>query len=338
MKKKLKLIFFGTGTFAVPLIEVLLHSPYIPSLIVTQPDKPQKRSADPLPNPIKKILQHSSFPRSAIVQPPDIKQNAIFNTLNHSKPDLGIVAAYGQILPKHILDLFPYGCLNIHASLLPLYRGPSPITSAILQGEQDTGITIMLMDEHMDTGPIVCQEKLPITPIDTTPTLEKKLSHLSARILLEIIPQWLEKKITPKPQQHAHATYTQLLTKQDGKLDWTKPASYLERHVRAMYPWPGSWTIWKEKNKKLTIQQASVYTNQKQHSVSNKKNKQPANNLLLTTNPNLGTILVLPENKIGIQTSKDILVVEKLQLEGKNVLDSCEFVRGQPNFIGGHCI
>jgi len=232
-----KIIFIGASEFAVPALEKLIKNNYTLLAVVTALDKPVGRKQEITPPPVKKAALKYKPP---ILQPEKISN--IKSEISNLKPDLIIVAAYGQIIPKNILEIPKFGCLNLHPSLLPKYRGPSPIQTAILNGEQETGITIMKMDEKIDHGPIIAQKKIILSGKENYQTLEKKLSQLTANFLIEILPQYLQNKIKPQEQKHGQATYTKILSRDDGKIDWNKSAPEIERMVRAFYPWPGVWT------------------------------------------------------------------------------------------------
>ena len=232
-----KIIFIGTSEFAVPALEKLIKNNYTLLAVVTALDKPVGRKQEITPPPVKKAALKYKLP---ILQPERISN--IKSEISNLKPDLIIVAAYGQIIPKNILEIPKLGCLNLHPSLLPKYRGPSPIQTAIFNGEQETGITIMKMDEKIDHGPIIAQKKIILSDRENYQTLEKKLSQLAANFLIEILPQYLQNKIKPQKQEHGQATYTKILSRDDGKIDWNKSAPEIERMVRAFHPWPGTWT------------------------------------------------------------------------------------------------
>lgn len=184
-----------------------------------------------------------------------------FKEIEKLKPDLVIVASYGKIIPKEILEIPKYGCLGVHPSLLPKYRGPSPIQTTILNGDKETGVTIFLMDEEMDQGKIISNSKFLISKKFTYPKLSQKLAELGAKLLVETIPKWVKGEIKTKPQDESKAFYTKILKREDGKIDWSKPAQEIERQIRAFYPWPGSFTFWK--NKRIKILEAEVSKNNK---------------------------------------------------------------------------
>ena len=266
---KLKIVFFGTSAFAVPALEALVASGMSPVAVVTAPDKPAGRGRKMTASPVKAFLtSHVSTPSvdNLILQPEKL-DISFFETIAELKPDFGVVASYGKILPRALLDLFPRGILNIHPSLLPLYRGSSPIQTTILNGDTKTGVTIMLMDEKMDHGPILAQKELtsPPNPLSfvsrggkkTYQELHDELAKLGANLLVETLPKYLDGKITPIPQDDAKATYTKMIKKEDGLIDWSRDAEYIERMVRAYNPWPSAYA--KLKNGKiLKIKKAEV--------------------------------------------------------------------------------
>lgn len=236
----------GTPEFGAIILDKLIKGSFKPVLVVTAPDKPVGRKQILTPSPVKIIARKNNIP----VEQPEIIKNWKLK-IGNLNPDLGIVAAYGQIIPKDILDIPKYGFLNVHPSLLPKYRGPSPIQYAILKGEKITGVTIMLMDEKMDHGPILAQRGLEIEEKETGETLHNKLANLGASLLMESIPRWTRKMIKPKPQDEKKATYTKILTREDGRINWKKTAKDLERQVRAFCPWPGTYTIYNGKILKI---------------------------------------------------------------------------------------
>ncbi|MBU4030801.1 methionyl-tRNA formyltransferase [Patescibacteria group bacterium] len=238
--KKIKIIFIGTSEFAVPVLEALVRcSLFAVQCVITAPDKPA-------PSPIKIATLQNGLP---ILQPEKISKAAV--KISNLKPDLIITASYGQIIPKNILDIPKYGSINIHPSLLPKYRGPSPIQTTILNGDKNTGISVMLMDEKMDHGPIIAQKKVVIKKRENYQDLEKRLSLLSANFLLKILPRYIQGKINPKKQNNSKASYTKILSRQDGQIKPKQTAREIERMLRAFTPWPGVWTIIKKRRVKI---------------------------------------------------------------------------------------
>jgi len=242
-----RIVFFGTPQLGVQVLEKLILTGFKPVAVVTREDKPAGRGQKSTPPPVKIIAEKYKI---CVLQPKKLKDNQeIISNLKNFSPDLFIVAAYGRIIPREILDIPKYGTLNVHPSLLPKYRGASPIQSAILNGDEETGVTIILLDEELDHGPIIAQEKVPITKTETTQSLTEKLGKLGAKLLADIIFDWIEGKIKPRNQNHKKATFTKILTKEDGYIDLSNPPSPKKFNlmVRAFYPWPGTWTKWQNK-------------------------------------------------------------------------------------------
>lgn len=238
----MKIVFMGTPDFAVPSLNALLSSKREIAAIVTQPDKPSGRGKKQALPPVKAAALNSGI---RVLQPERIKDEAFVNTIKEINPDVIVVAAYGKILPKDIIQLPRYGCINVHASLLPKYRGAAPINWAIVNGEKETGITIMQMDEGLDTGSILLQKGVEITKEDTAGTLTNKLSKIGAGLLIEGLDAIEKGGIKPIPQDNSKASYAPILKKEDGQIDWTKGAEDIYNMVRGMDPWPGAFTYYK---------------------------------------------------------------------------------------------
>jgi methionyl-tRNA formyltransferase len=239
LSRSMRIVFMGTPEFAVPSLEALLQSEDTVVGVVTQPDRPKGRGGALVPSPIKAICRQKQVP---FLQPFKMKDPGFLDALGAWKPDLIAVAAFGRILPPVILDLPPQGCVNVHASLLPKYRGAGPIQWAIINGERETGITTMLMDAGMDTGAILLQERVPIGPEETAGSLTDTLAKVGGRLLVETIRRLKSGTVTPQPQDHAQATLAPLLKKEDGAIDWTLPAANIANRVRGLSPWPGAYT------------------------------------------------------------------------------------------------
>ena len=247
----MRLVFMGTPDFAAASLEALLRSDDSVVGIVTQPDRPKGRGQILTPSPVKLLAQREQI---SLLQPLKMKDPEFLQALAGWKPDLIAVAAFGRILSPAILSLPPRGCINVHGSLLPKYRGAGPIQWAIINGEKETGITTMLMDEGMDTGAMLLQEAIPITPDDTAGTLTPRLAELGGRLLVETIVRLKAGTLVPRPQDSSQATLAPLLKKEDGVIDWALPATALANRVRGLSPWPGAyttmaggdrWTIWR---------------------------------------------------------------------------------------------
>jgi methionyl-tRNA formyltransferase len=236
----MRIVFMGTPDFAVPSLEALLKSGDEVVGVVTQPDRPKGRGQALTPLPVKLLAQREHIP---VLQPTKMKDSDFLAALGAWKPDLIAVAAFGRILPPAILSLPPKGCINVHGSLLPKYRGAGPIQWAIINGETETGITTMLMDEGMDTGAMLLQEKLCIEPDDTAGSLSPRLALLGGRLLVETLKLMQAGTLVPRAQDHAQATMAPLLKKEDGVIDWRLPAAVLANRVRGLTPWPGAYTF-----------------------------------------------------------------------------------------------
>ncbi len=313
---KLKIIFLGTPEFGVIILEELIKANFKPVLVVTAPDKPVGRKQIITLPPVKISAKKYNI---EVCQPDKIENYKL--KIKKLNPDLIIAAAYGQIISNDILDIPQYGSLNVHPSLLPKYRGSSPIQYTILNGEKETGVTIILMTEKLDQGKVISNFQFPISNEKITyPELSQKLAELGAKLLLETIPKWVNGEIEPKPQDDSRSTYIKILKKQDGKIDWKKPAECIERQIRAFQPWPGSFSeleISNQKSQKLKILKADVL-------------KQTKNGPFGVP----GKTYLAPDDKIAVQAGKDFLVIEKLQLEGKKPMSSEEFLRGHLKLIG----
>lgn len=235
----MKTVFMGTPEFAVPSLKALIESGEEVVAVVTQTDKPKGRGLEVISPPTKVLSEKHSIP---VLQPQKIRTDEFFNNIKNLNPDLICVVAYGKILPKNILDIPPYGCINVHASLLPKYRGAAPINWAIIRGERVTGITTMKMDEGMDTGDMLLKREMTIDDEDTGETLSGKLSEMGAEVLIETIKLLKEGRLNPIPQDHSQATYAPMLKKEDGNIDWKKSAEEIRNLIRGTLPWPGAYT------------------------------------------------------------------------------------------------
>jgi methionyl-tRNA formyltransferase len=260
-------------------------------------------------SPVKEVALQKGL---AILQPQKVKEVSFQEKLKGFGADLFVVAAYGQILPKTLLSLPKYGAMNVHASLLPKYRGSAPIAWAILNGEKKTGITTMLMDEGMDTGDILLQAEIPIQEDETTETLRDRLASLGAQVLAETLEKMKKGEIRPTPQDHCKATYAPMLKKEDGHIHWTKGAEEIDRQVRAFHPWPGAYTEWQ--GQILKIFKGEV-----------RKGKATGT---------AGTVLWVGTDFVEIETGKDSYLLKEVQLEGKRRMSVRDFLSGHPIFVG----
>ncbi len=307
----MRLLFMGTPEFAVTQLEHLILNQYQVVAVYTPPDKPAGRDRSPIFSPVKKAALTRKLP---VVQPVSLKSAEAVAQLAEFHPDIIVVAAFGQILPPSVLGIPRYGCLNIHPSLLPRFRGASPVAAAILAGDEFTGVSIMLMDSGLDTGPILARATVSISPLDTTGTLMGKLSLVGARLLQEVLVRWTGGEITPQPQNEAEATYSAPLTKEMGEIDWQLPAVDIWRRVRAFQPWPGGYTGWH--GKRLEIIEAVPLAGKEALAA--------------------GRVVALDKEgaAFGVHTGAGVLGVLKVKLEGKRAMTAAEFVRGQRQLIG----
>jgi len=311
--KKLKIVFMGTSPFAATVLKALTSEKYSITSVYTKPDKKVGRDQKVRRSAVKILAEESKL----AIKTPDKLDGSVAEEIKSQKPDMIVVVAYGKILPHEILKIPRLGAINVHASLLPKFRGPSPIQNTILHGEAVTGVTIMLMDEGIDTGEILAQEETEINPDETYPELSQKLAVLSTELLKKTIPQWVEGKIKPKMQDNTGSLICQLIEREDGKVIWDDEAQNIYNRYRAFTPWPGLYTFW-EKN--------GVYLRLKLNKIS-----------LMSQNTfeshHIGEAFLLDDN-VGVQTSSGVIVLEEVQLEGKNNVKTEEFLRGAPDFIG----
>lgn len=301
-----RIVFMGTPDFAVPILQTLLETQTVAG-VVTQPDRPAGRGQTLRPSPVKKLALQAGVP---LYQPTSLRPPESAEPLRVWEPDAIVVAAYGQILRPHVLSLPPHGCINVHASLLPRWRGASPIHHAILAGDPETGVSLMQMDAGLDTGPVFVQEAIPIEPDDTAATLHDRLAQLGAEMVRRYLDDILAGRLSPKPQDERAATYAPMIKKEDGELDWHEPAVALERRVRAMTPWPGAYTWWA--GERLRIPAAKARTDG------------PA------APP--GTV-VREGDAILVTTGAGSLQLLEVQPAGGRVMAVDAFVNGHPDFV-----
>ncbi len=300
----------GTPDFAVPSLERLILNQYQVITVYTQPDKMAGRGRSLASSPVKRAAINWKLP---VIQPSSLKEAEVVTQLAGLHPEVIVVAAFGQILPQSVLDIPQYGCINIHPSLLPKFRGASPVATAILAGEEFTGVSIMLMDKGLDTGPVLARAQVPISTSDTTGSLTSKLSAIAAQLLLEVLTFWPRGELTPQPQNEADATYSTVFSKKGGEIDWHLPAVVLWRRVRAFQPWPGCFTKWQ--GKQLKIIEAVPLVGGKDLEV--------------------GRVVALnKEVAFGVNTGEGVLGVLTVQMEGKRAMPAAEFLRGQRQFVG----
>ena len=313
----MSIVFIGTPDFAVPSLRRLAADGHVITAAITQPDRPAGRGRRLAPPPVKVAAEELGL---AVLQPPTLRDAGQLDAIRALQPEVIVAIAYGQILRQELLDIPPRGVLNVHPSLLPRHRGASPIAGAILAGDDETGVSIMLMDASMDSGPVLAQRRVPIGPVDTTGTLTTSLADLGANLLTETLPRWLAGEIDTQPQDNSRATVTRLIRKQDGAIDWHLSAIEIWRRVRAYTPWPDAAT--RLTGETLLIRQAWP--------VDGASGEPP------------GTVVALPPNvppearaaAFAVQTGDGLLAVLELQRAGRRSLYSADFARGMPGIIG----
>ena len=303
----MKIIYMGTPQFAVPPLRALRHAGHDIIAVVTRTDKPAGRGKVLTPPPVKTAALDLGVP---VQQPKRVRAPESVAAIQALAPDVIVVAAYGQILPKELLELPTYGCINIHASLLPAYRGAAPVNWAIINGEPETGVTIMQMDEGMDTGAMLLREAVAIGPRDTTGSMLEKLSLLGSRMVVEALAGLADGTLTPVPQDHGKATLAPLLKKEDGRIDWDRPAAEIHNRVRGLFPWPGAYTHLD--GRLVKILESDVVEG----------SGEP------------GAFIGGPHGTLHVGTGKGLLRVVTLQPEGKKPMTAAEFLRGHRGLAG----
>lgn len=301
---KPKILFMGTPEFAVPSLDILVKNSYTIAGVVTQPDRPKGRGRKSLPSPVKVYAEDSDIP---VYQPERVRDEEFLSLFRENVPDMVVLAAFGQILPKEIIELPPLGCLNVHPSLLPRYRGAAPINWALIEGEEITGVTIMMMDEGVDTGDILLQRETDIAPDEIFDELHDRLSHLGAEILLEAVKGAVDGSITRTPQDSSLATYAPMLTKDTGYIDWNKSAYEIVNLIRGLSFSPGAYAFLGDKKLKIF------------HAVPgplSSGEKEP------------GKIGQLMESGLQVSTADGHVYVQDVQLEGKKRMSVTDFMRG----------
>jgi methionyl-tRNA formyltransferase len=304
----MRIIFMGSPAFAIPSLD-FLRKQYEICSVITQPDRPAGRGRSIRESAVKKLALSHNLP---IAQPSSLRDEKILEQLSILESDLIVVAAFGQILPASILDLPKYGAINVHASLLPRWRGAAPIQAAILEGDERTGVTIMKMDPGLDTGPILSQNSVPIHRSETGGNLEERLAELGAKLLVETIPDYVIGEIVPSPQDDSAATYAPMLSKKDGQLDPAQTADRLARQVRAFEPWPTSFFFWQDL--RIVVRSALPHP---------------------LESGTIGDVLEI-EGLPAITTSTGSLVLKRIQPAGKRVMGAADFLNGSPEFIGAN--
>lgn len=297
------IVFMGTPQIAAATLERLLDGPDPVVGVVTQPDRPSGRGQKNTPSPVRKVAEARGIP---VVAAEKIRTPEFLETLRGWRPEIIVVVAYGRILPKTILELAPRGCLNVHYSLLPKYRGAAPAAWTIINGESEGGVTTMQLVENMDAGNIYLQEAVPLAADETTGSLQAKLTPLGARLLLETLQRLKDGTLVAREQDESQATLAPILKKQDGLIDWTQPAVAIERRVRGLNPWPGSYTYLN--GKMLKVHRAEI--------------------ALDGTTRNPGEVVRADSGGFWVATGSGVIDLEEIQLENKKALSGAEFIRG----------
>ncbi|MDD2471382.1 MAG: methionyl-tRNA formyltransferase [Dehalococcoidales bacterium] len=307
----MRLVFMGTPDTALPVLQAL-SSIHDVVAVYTRPDACSGRGRVMSQSAVKKEALRLGIP---VMQPSNFKEAGSIDFLRDIQPEAVVVVAYGRILPKTVLEIPRLGCINVHFSILPRHRGASPVAGAILAGEMFTGISIMLMDAGMDTGPVLSVSQVPVFDWDTTLSLGKRLAAVSGSVIGEVLESWARQKIVPREQNEKAATYSGIIRKEDGLISWNEDSSTIWRKARAYYPWPGVYSTWQGKVLKL-----------------------------LTVEPFESNCIEEPGRVIhldgkhgmaaGVVTGKGILGIKSLQMEGKKEMTTADFIRGQKDFIG----
>lgn len=299
----MRIIFMGTPDFAVGTLEALVNAGHEVVLAVTQPDKPQGRKQILIAPPVKQTAEKLGIP---VYQPKRVREPEALALLRSYEPELIVVAAFGQILPKELLDMPQYGCINVHASLLPKYRGAAPIQWAILNGDAVTGVTIMRMDVGLDTGDMIAKAEVAITPQDTGGSLFDRLAETGAKLCVETIPSIVDGTAVYTPQDEQAATKVGQISKKDGLIDFTRSAAAIECQIRGLNPWPSAYTSLAGKTLKIWSAQVS----------DRQTEAQP------------GTVVLVEKDRFGVQTGEGVLICTEVQLEGKKRMSAADFLRG----------
>ena len=307
----LRVVFMGTPAFAVPALRALVERGHVVAGVYTQPDRRAGRGRKLTASPVKIFAEEHGLP---VFQPRSLRQDvaAARSELADLAPDVVIVAAYGLFLPDEVLRLPRLGCLNIHPSLLPRHRGPSPVATAILDGDETSGVTIMLLDEGMDTGPILAQQETRIAADETAEELTERLFELGANLLVDSLDRWEQGQIVPTPQNDEDASVTRRLDREDGRIDWNESADRIARKVRAFTPWPSTFTRWRGRTVKVLS----------------------ARSLDVSLDGTPGTVVRIEDSTIAVLTGSGALAVHNIQIEGRLAMSPADFVRGYGDFIG----
>lgn len=301
----MKVIFMGTPDFSVGTLEALIEVGHEVALVVTQPDKPKGRGGKMQYTPVKEVAVAHNIP---VYQPKRIREPECIEELRKYNADIMVVIAFGQILPKEILEMTPYGCVNVHASLLPSYRGAAPIQWAVINGEKVSGVTTMQMNEGLDTGDMLLKVEIPLDEKETGGSLHDKLAEAGARLCVETLDALKAGTVTPEKQGDSPTAYAKMLDKHMGKIDWKMSAKEIERLIRGLNPWPSAYTRWNENDKGMKIWEAEVAEGQ--------------------TDKAAGTVVEVAKDGFFVQTGDGLLKITALQIPGKKRMDAAAFLRG----------
>lgn len=301
----MKVIFMGTPDFSVGTLKALIEAGHEVALVVTQPDKPKGRGGKMQYTPVKEVAVAHNIP---VYQPKRIREPECIEELRKYNADIMVVIAFGQILPKEILEMTPYGCVNVHASLLPSYRGAAPIQWAVINGEKVSGVTTMQMNEGLDTGDMLLKVEIPLDEKETGGSLHDKLAEAGARLCVETLDALKAGTVTPEKQGDSPTAYAKMLDKHMGKIDWKMSAKEIERLIRGLNPWPSAYTRWNENDKGMKIWEAEVAEGQ--------------------TDKAAGTVVEVAKDGFFVQTGDGLLKITALQIPGKKRMDAAAFLRG----------
>ena len=329
----LRIIFLGTAELSCASLQALAGDPQFQiAAVVTQPDRPKGRALKPQPSPVKSLALRLGLP---VLQPERARDEEFIAGLSALQPDLIVVVAYGQILPPAILDLPRHGCLNVHPSLLPKYRGAAPIQWAIANGDTETGVTIMKMDAGLDTGDIIAMSSTPIQPEDDSATLHDRLAQLGAELLAQTIPDYVAGKIQPVPQPAAGASYAAKIKKEDGRIDWNRPAREIWNRLRAFTPWPGAFTFLRSAEHQLGV---NLPAPKSAESVLGAPKPQLLKiwkaEVVEASDRRPGEILSVDKTGMVVGCGGHALRILELQREGGRRLTAAEFLAGHPMEVG----
>lgn len=308
-----RIVYFGSPELSVPFLSALINEPDFDVVaVVTQPEKPVGRKAVITKSAVHEFAIKHNIPAYTYKT---LRTDEVVQELSKLTADVFVVVVYGKIIPKAVLDLPRFGCINVHPSLLPKFRGPSPFQEAIRVGEKETGVSIMLLDEGMDTGPVLAATTIPMDPRETSETIQPKIMKVGIPLLVETLRKWMKQEITAKPQDHSFATYSKLLRKEDGKIDWTKSAIEIDRQIRAYKPWPGTYFVWSENGKdaRVSVQEALPES--------------------INVQQEPGSILLEADAVSVVCGDFSVLRLVLIQPEGKSKMSPNEYIRGHQSFL-----